>query len=734
MMLTRLILYLLFLSISLQANAQNIYDARQSVIMQAEVQKNPPLIKLSWVFDPANGGYTIWRKSVDQNTWGDTLVYLNASSTTWTDTTVVPGIPYEYQIMKSLPAYPYGDGTPNFGSGYISTGIELPPQHYRGACLVVIDKRFQFTLAQETARLLNDLTCDGWKADTLYVQVNEPVIQVKNSILAWRQKTPATHHALFLLGRVPVPYSGDIAPDGHHADHRGAWPCDGFYGTAEGIWTDHTIQNTTAPGSRNDNIPGDGKFDNNVYPSDVLFQIGRVDFSNMSKFSETEEQLLRRYLNKNHAWRQGRTTYAERGLVDNNFGDIEGLGQTGWRNFAPMFGIQQVKDLPFRQTLTNQSYMWSYGCGDGGPESASDISSTTFFTTDSLQTNFTLLFGSYFGDWDYPNNFLRGAIASRTCLAAAWGNRPVWFLHHMAMGEPIGYSARITMNNRGLYTPRFYGGYVSTALMGDPAIRMHVVKPVTQLIAQQQGASVRLDWKPTTDADGYFIYRKSDADSTFHLLNEVATRDTFFVDPCLSNGLMQYMVRCTALKTSGSGSYYNLSQGVIISVGFDTTVFYADIDITDEKAGQSDGSVRIIPFGSCAPYSYLWDTGETTEIISGLTAGIYTVTISDCLGCTRMYSVDVNQISSALNWENQHDLKIFPNPAHDILHLQMRFQHDQNRQITLSDMDGRTVETKFVAGKDISLDWDIRHLPVGSYQIHIKSNTEKFISVFIKNE
>jgi hypothetical protein len=48
-------------------------------------------------------------------------------------------------------------------------------------------------------------------------------------------------------------------------------------------------------------------------------QIGRVDFSNMNKFSESEEQLLRRYLDKNHAWRIGKMQMMEQGLVDNNF-------------------------------------------------------------------------------------------------------------------------------------------------------------------------------------------------------------------------------------------------------------------------------------------------------------------------------------------------------------------------------------------------------------------------------
>ena len=46
---------------------------------------------------------------------------------------------------------------------------------------------------------------------------------------------------MFLFGHVPVPYSGDIVPDGHAPDHQGAWPCDGFYGDMDGLWTDCSV-------------------------------------------------------------------------------------------------------------------------------------------------------------------------------------------------------------------------------------------------------------------------------------------------------------------------------------------------------------------------------------------------------------------------------------------------------------------------------------------------------------
>jgi PKD repeat protein len=570
---------LLLALLPLTTAAQNIYDARQSVMLEATVQDNPPSITLHWVSDATNGGYTIWRKAKSDTQWGDSLAVVGPAATSWTDTSAAIGIGYEYQVLKSLPDFPYGNGTPNFGAGYLYTGIQLPPTHHRGECLVVIDSTFKQTLAPEIAQLLADIQADGWQTRALYIDRNDPVPTVKAQIKTWAQTHPADNQTLLLFGRVPVPYAGLIAPDGHD-DHRGAWPCDGFYANLDGVWTDQTV-NVNLPGTRNDNVPGDGKFDNSTFPTPIKLQVGRVDFSNMNRFQESEEQLLRRYLNKDHAWRTGRMPMQERALVDNNFPALlDGFGEAGWKNFTPMFGFSNVKDLPYRQTLSNQSYMWSYGCGGGGPESASDISSTTNFTTDSLQTAFTMIFGSYFGDWDYPNNFLRGAIASRTCLASTWGNRPVWFLHHMALGEHIGYSALVTMTNLGNYTPRYYGAFVHSALMGDPTLRMHMFRPVENLQASQAGLHVQLDWLDPAGAQGYFVYKKTPADTAYQLLNQEPLAATTFLDSCAGPGSISYMVRSVELRSSASGTYFNLSTGVYAAIQSDPGPFSAAADFS----------------------------------------------------------------------------------------------------------------------------------------------------------
>lgn len=55
-------------------------------------------------------------------------------------------------------------------------------------------------------------------------------------------------------------------------------------------------------------------------------------------------------------------------------------------------------------------------------------------------------------------------------------------------------------------------------------------------------------------------------------------------------------------------------------------------------ATDNDGSVEVFPTAGAAPFAYQWSTGVNTATATGLTAGTYTVTITDATGCTRDYN------------------------------------------------------------------------------------------------
>ncbi|NNC85077.1 MAG: T9SS type A sorting domain-containing protein, partial [Bacteroidia bacterium] len=59
--------------------------------------------------------------------------------------------------------------------------------------------------------------------------------------------------------------------------------------------------------------------------------------------------------------------------------------------------------------------------------------------------------------------------------------------------------------------------------------------------------------------------------------------------------------------------------------------------------GGSDGAITTTVSGGAAPYTYLWSNGSTLSSISGLTAGNYSLTLTDAKGCVKYRNPVVNE-------------------------------------------------------------------------------------------
>ena len=64
--------------------------------------------------------------------------------------------------------------------------------------------------------------------------------------------------------------------------------------------------------------------------------------------------------------------------------------------------------------------------------------------------------------------------------------------------------------------------------------------------------------------------------------------------------------------------------------------------------GDSTGTATAIPTGGVLPYAYVWSNGATTATANNLTAGTYSVTVTDSLGCVRTDTVTIDHFAPPL--------------------------------------------------------------------------------------
>jgi len=78
-------------------------------------------------------------------------------------------------------------------------------------------------------------------------------------------------------------------------------------------------------------------------------------------------------------------------------------------------------------------------------------------------------------------------------------------------------------------------------------------------------------------------------------------------------------------------------------------VLAANASATAQSAfGQNDGTATTNPTGGTVSYTFAWDNGGTTQNISGLAPGNYSVVVTDANGCSAVQTVTVNSFNCTL--------------------------------------------------------------------------------------
>ncbi|HAB89138.1 MAG TPA: hypothetical protein DCF84_01290, partial [Bacteroidetes bacterium] len=192
----------------------------------------------------------------------------------------------------------------------------------------------------------------------------------------------------------------------------------------------------------------------------------------------------------------------------------------------------------------------------------------------------------------------------------------------------------------------------------------------------------------------------------------------------------------TVIVSDGSGC----SSTATVVVG--TAPSAVSVSVTSSPqtdATNPDGSVSAFASGGTPPYSYLWSNGSSDAIATGLTAGSYTVDVSDANGCGSSASVtvvaDIDTTTSILtmNWQ---EVTISPNPSNGDVQIQWTSQQSIPYTIAIIDASGRQMmssQGQSVQGANV-VGIATSTLSAGLYQVIIESrDTQVQISLTINH-
>ncbi|MCX7908187.1 MAG: hypothetical protein N2560_01535 [Ignavibacteria bacterium] len=461
--------------------------------------------------------------------------------------------------------------------GYYIIGNKEEIETYQGNILILIDSTIAESIANDFQMFTSDLVSDGWYVETRKVPRCEgfnpiEVNKVKRIVNSFKRRWKDKFKVLLIVGRVPVPYTGNYTFDGH-SDHFGAFPSDLVYVVDDSLLTDEIEYNLTATREENWNVPFDYKFDQITLPKNISIAIGRIDFSNLNFFNSNEKELLSNYFKKNHLFRIGKTKINLCGLIDDGFGtqSDEIFSSNAWMNFFPI--CDSIVEGNMLNHVNKNYYHFSYACNSGSYTSVWSSINSEDCARNNIFSTFVFLFGSYFWDWDTKNNLLRSVVASSpNVLLASWIGRPFWHFHHLAFGLPFYWSYIATANNQSLYQTTGKYGYKGMHIetIGDPTLRIVYPKPIDSLeVFTHPSRKICIKWLNNNIQDnliGYQISRKRNNEFPFKEIAFVGKEMETFCEDFPGPGTYLYQVNAIYLIKNKFGTYFARSIGIIREV------------------------------------------------------------------------------------------------------------------------------------------------------------------------
>ena len=286
------------------------------------------------------------------------------------------------------------------------------------------------------------------------------------------------------------------------------------------------------------------------------------------------------------------------------------------------------------------SYIWDFG--DNTPWSADENPAHQYLTADSFDV--TLIAFSDFGCNDTITqaiNTTQGALVDFTADEVCFGDT-TQFINLTDLSGP------------GVLSYNWSFGDGATSQVADPTTTYSIVGNYTVTLAVEfddectLSDTLLVSVNPLPEVDSILVHPicYGDESGMIVLGPTVGTAPFDYLwSPLLANnpvvtnlGAGTYALTVTDSNSCVRNYTYTITQPD--SLYYDTLVTHVSCH------AEQDGRIQILPFSGTPPYTYNWNTTDTTAAITGLIAGSYSFTLSDANGCNRQLSIDVTQPDS----------------------------------------------------------------------------------------
>ena len=158
-------------------------------------------------------------------------------------------------------------------------------------------------------------------------------------------------------------------------------------------------------------------------------------------------------------------------------------------------------------------------------------------------------------------------------------------------------------------------------------------------------------------------------------------------------------------------------------------IYVSDNISTTNCNGTADGTAWGNPMGGTPPYTYLWSPGgATTDTITGLTPGTYSLTVTDAHGCTDPASgvvggtVGINEVPQIIT-----AVTVAPNPSNEELTVTADLSASSAAvELKLYDMEGKNVYSyaETTGSSKLSKKINVAGYTAGIYILEVRANGE----------